>query len=281
MKIAVLSGKGGTGKTMLSVNIASLIGDCTYIDCDVEEPNGGLFFKPEIYDRKKVSVLLPKQDETKCTGCRKCVDFCKFNALCYVNKKVFVFNEVCHSCEGCKMLCEAGAISMVEKVIGEITVGKHDKTRVVSGILNLGEASGVPIIKQLITNYNDKSVVIDCPPGSACVVMESIKDADYCVLVAEPTVFGVHNLEMVYNLVKIFNKNFAVVINKAIKDETIVEDFCKKHSIKVLGRIAWDSELAKLSSNGEIAVNNSKYHKIFSDIYSNILEDYNATVSNT
>ena len=274
MKIAILSGKGGTGKTLLSVNLATVMGDATYIDCDVEEPNGHLFFKPTITAKKDVAVYLPVQDITKCNGCRKCVDFCKFNALAYVNKKLVVFDEVCHSCEGCKMLCETGAITMRAKPIGVIIEGYHNKNKVNTGILNMGEASGVPIIKELLTSCKDKNIIIDCPPGSACVVMESIRDVDYCVLVAEPTIFGVHNLNMVYNLVKIFNKKMGVVLNKCIDGENIAENFCNEHNLNVLGRIEFDKELGKINSNGEIASEvSSKYRKVFEDIYQNILRE--------
>ena len=274
MKIAILSGKGGTGKTLLSVNLATVMGDATYIDCDVEEPNGHLFFKPTITAKKDVAVYLPVQDITKCNGCRKCVDFCKFNALAYVNKKLVVFDEVCHSCEGCKMLCETGAITMRAKPIGVIKEGYHNKNKVNTGILNMGEASGVPIIKELLTSCKDENIIIDCPPGSACVVMESIRDVDYCVLVAEPTIFGVHNLNMVYNLVKIFNKKMGVVLNKCIDGENIAENFCNEHNLNVLGRIEFDKELGKINSNGEIASEvSSKYRKVFEDIYQNILRE--------
>ncbi len=274
MKIAILSGKGGTGKTLLSVNLATVMGEATYIDCDVEEPNGHLFFKPTITLQKEVKVYLPTQDITKCNGCRKCVDFCKFNALAYINKKLVVFDEVCHSCEGCKMLCETGAITMRPKTIGVIKEGIHGKNKVNTGILNMGEASGVPIIKELLNSCKDENIVVDCPPGSACVVMESIRDVDYCVLVAEPTIFGVHNLNMVYNLVNIFGKKLGVVLNKCIDGETIAEEYCKEHNIKVLGRIEFSKELAEINSNGEIASEVSeKYRKLFEDIYQQILKE--------
>lgn len=274
MKIAILSGKGGTGKTLLSVNLATVMGEATYIDCDVEEPNGHLFFKPTITLEKEVKVYLPTQDITKCNGCRKCVDFCKFNALAYINKKLVVFDEVCHSCEGCKMLCETGAITMRPKTIGVIKEGIHGKNKVNTGILNMGEASGVPIIKELLNSCKDENIVVDCPPGSACVVMESIRDVDYCVLVAEPTIFGVHNLNMVYNLVNIFGKKLGVVLNKCIDGETIAEEYCKEHNIKVLGRIEFSKELAEINSNGEIASEVSeKYRKLFEDIYQQIFKE--------
>ena len=271
MKIAVLSGKGGAGKTLVAVNIASVIGNSIYVDCDVEEPNGHLFFKPENITKTDVNIMLPKHDQEKCIGCRKCVDFCKFNALAYVKNKVVIFDEVCHSCYGCIMVCPNKALHMEPKTIGEIHIGKHNNTIVKSGIINIGEASGVPIINQLLRDVEGENIVIDCPPGSACVVMESIKDADFCILVGEPTIFGVHNLNMVYELVKVFNKKCGVVLNKCIEGENLAEQYCNKNKIDILGKIPWDKELGKLSSEGKILVEEDyKYKDLFKGIINNI-----------
>ncbi len=269
MRIAVLSGKGGTGKTLVSVNLAAAMKESIYIDCDVEEPNGYLFFKPEGVREEEVAVKIPKVDSALCNGCRKCVEFCNYNALAYI-KDLIVFEEVCHSCGGCLLVCPEKALSEKDKVIGRIQRGVSGQVDVHTGILNTGEASGIPIIKNLISEKNLKSgkdTVIDCPPGSACIVMESIKDADYCILVAEPTLFGVHNLNMVYELVKLFDKPFGVVLNKCLEEENPAERFCLEKNIKILGRIPFDSELGKLNSNGEIAVKiNEKYREMFSSL---------------
>ena len=268
MKVAVLSGKGGTGKTLVSVNLASVMNNSTYIDCDVEEPNGRLFFKPENIKTKDVKVMLPFQDPSKCTGCKECVNHCRFNALCIVNKKVMVFPEVCHSCGLCMKVCETGAISKEYKTVGIVEEGKHNDTLVLSGILNMGEASGVPVIKELLKQKTTDNVVIDCPPGSACVVMESIKDADYCVLVAEPTIFGVSNLDMVYNLVKIFNKKFGVVLNKAEDGVNLAKEYCIKNNIDIVGTIKFDKNLGLLNSKGLIVSEEKKEYK---DLFTGIL----------
>jgi MinD superfamily P-loop ATPase len=269
MRIAVLSGKGGTGKTLVSVNLASVLKESIYIDCDVEEPNGHLFFKPEGVQEEEVAVKIPKVDSELCNGCRKCVEFCNFNALAYINALI-VFEEVCHSCGGCLLVCPENALSEKDKVIGRIQRGVSGQVDVHTGILNTGEASGIPIIKNLISEKNRKSgkhTVIDCPPGSACIVMESIKDADFCILVAEPTLFGVHNLNMVYELVKLFDKPFGVVLNKCLEEENPAERFCLEKNIKILCRIPFDSELGKLNSNGEIAVKiNEKYREMFTSL---------------
>ncbi len=231
-----LSGKGGAGKTFVAVNLAYAAGEATYIDCDVEEPNGRLFWKPKQVSRQTVSKLLPEFDAEKCTGCKACVQFCRFHALMYIREKPMVFPEVCHSCGGCQLVCPTGAISekpkpigcvqfcrfhalmyirekpMVfpevchscggcqlvcptgaisekPKPIGILETGRSGQVQVISGILNPGEASGVPLIRRALQEATGLSV-LDCPPGSACSVMETVQAADVCLLVAEPTTFG-------------------------------------------------------------------------------------------
>ncbi|PKM94532.1 MAG: ATPase [Firmicutes bacterium HGW-Firmicutes-1] len=271
MKIAVLSGKGGTGKTLVSVNLAAAAKNATYIDCDVEEPNGHLFFKPYNIKSEEISIKIPFVDKQLCKGCRQCIDFCKFNALAYIHNGLIIFDEVCHSCGGCVLLCPENALSEKEKTIGVIQRGVSKQIKIVTGILNTGEASGTPIIKKLL---NDMPVgkditFIDCPPGSACIVMESIKDADYCILVAEPTLFGVHNLNMVYDLVKLFKKPHGVVLNKCIEGENPAEKFCIEKDIKILGKIPFDEELGTLNSNALVSV---RVDKKYMDLFSYLLD---------
>ena len=282
MNIAVLSGKGGTGKTLLSVNMAAASKFATYIDCDVEEPNGYLFFKPKEIVEENVFVKIPKVDKELCNGCRKCVDFCKFNALAFIKKSPIVFGDICHSCGGCLLLCPQKAITEIDKLIGKIEKGKSEGIDAYTGILNTGEVSGVPIIDKLLEENrksfsngeisnniegNEKLSIIDCPPGSECIVMESIKDADFCVLVAEPTAFGAHNLEMVYELVSLFGKPFGVVLNKCLDGENPSEEFCKEKGIKILGRVPFEKELGELNSNAKIAARESeRYNKLFKNI---------------
>jgi MinD superfamily P-loop ATPase len=278
IKIAVLSGKGGVGKTLVSVNLAAAAKHVYYIDCDVEAPNGHLFFKPEAVVSKKVSVQIPRIDSKLCTGCRKCSDFCKFNALAYANNRILLFDEVCHSCGGCVLLCPEKAISLKDKIIGEIRQGKAKDIEVVTGIMDIGEASGVPIIKKLLelTTNNKEYVFIDCPPGSACTVMESIRDADYCILVAEPTLFGVHNLNMVYELVKLFSKPHGVILNKYLDRDNPAEKFSISNDIKIIGKIPFDRELGLLNSNSEIAAwKNEKYSTLFSSLLAAVVKEVN------
>lgn len=308
MKLAVLSGKGGTGKTLVAVNLATVASKATYIDCDVEEPNGHLFFKPKDIEEKEVAVKIPQVDSELCNGCRQCVDFCKFNALAYIKENLLIFEDVCHSCGGCILLCPEKALSEKTRVIGKIQKGSSGQVTIYSGILNPGEANGIPIIKTLLerdegtepksvsrknadTNSavtksastivpRDKTTenqltIIDCPPGSACIVMDSIKDADYCLLVAEPTLFGVHNLNMVFELVQIFNKNFGVVLNKCPAGENPAKDFCLAKGIKILGEIPFDHDLGKLNSNGEIvALAKEEYWQKFASLLARVQEEF-------
>ena len=275
-KIAILSGKGGTGKTLLSVNLAAVAGDSVYVDCDVEEPNGYLFFKPLEITREEVSVTIPDFNKSLCDGCKKCVDFCKFNALAYISQELLIFDKVCHSCGGCFLVCPQKALTEKKKIIGEIQKGTSDSVLVMTGILNTGEVTGVPIIKQLLKDIPTERefVFIDCPPGSSCVVMESIKEADYCILVAEPTLFGVHNLKMVYELVTLFNKPHGVVLNKCLEEENPSEKYCSEKAIKILGKIHYDNELGTLNSNALISVRmSSKYKNLFSNLLQTIAKE--------
>lgn len=276
---AVLSGKGGTGKTLLSVNLSAVCKESVYIDCDVEEPNGHLFFKPINIKKEEITVKIPAVTADLCIGCRKCADLCNFSAIAIVNKKPLIFQEVCHSCGGCVLLCEAKALYEKEKAIGKVQTGISDNVTVKTGILNTGEASGIPIIKNLLKDIFQSGNItfIDCPPGSACIVMESIRDADYCILVAEPTLFGAHNLKMVYELVKLFNKPCGVVLNKCIVADNPSEKFCNENNIKIIGQIPYDTELGTLNSNAEIASRQSKkYQKMFSSMLNVIIKETDA-----
>lgn len=277
MKIAVLSGKGGTGKTLVSVNLAVVAEKSTYMDCDVEEPNGHLFFKPKDVSKEEITVKIPKVDNELCNGCRKCVDFCNFNALALVNGKLIVFEDICHSCGGCILVCPEKALTEKDKNIGKVQKGTFGEVTVWTGILNTGEATGIPIINKLLEENSGKSeepIFIDCPPGSACIVMESIKDADYCILVAEPTLFGVHNLAMVYELVKLFDKPFGAVLNKCLNEKNPAEEFCRDNNIKILAKIPYDNELGKLNSNAEIVVlKEEKYRQLFYSLLKTVTKE--------
>lgn len=272
MRLAVLSGKGGTGKTLVSVNLACASEKAVYVDCDVEEPNGHLFLEPDITETQLVSVTVPEVDMSKCTGCRKCVDFCKYNALALLKDRLMIFYEVCHSCGGCTLFCPEKALSKKQRSVGTIETGVSDNVTVLTGCLNTGEVSGTPIIKGLMEKLPAQdTIIIDCPPGSACIVMESIREADFCILVAEPTLFGAHNLSMVYDLVKLFNKPFGVVLNKCLPGENPSEKFCKENNIHILAEIPYEEELGRINSQGLVAVRESgRYSQLFRRLLYNV-----------
>ena len=274
MRIAVLSGKGGAGKTFIAVNLACVSDDALYIDCDAEEPNGHLFLKPEALKRESVFVSVPEWNQTLCNGCRRCVDFCRYNALAMIKNRLLIFKELCHACGGCMILCPRKALTERPREIGHVENGRSGNVSVLTGYLNPGEVSAVPVIKAVLGRTAERAdVVIDCPPGSACTVMESIRDADFCILVAESTVFGVDNLGMVHDLVKLFGKPFGAVISKRIGDEDPAKEFCVRHGIPILAEFPYDRRIAALNSNGTVAVRaDARYAKRFRALLSAVKE---------
>ncbi|NLJ80921.1 MAG: 4Fe-4S binding protein, partial [Firmicutes bacterium] len=275
MKIAVLSGKGGTGKTFIAANLAAAASQSTYFDCDVEEPNGHLFFRPENVQSEPVQIIVPEVDQNKCDGCKWCVDFCKFKALAYVPGHLMVFEEMCHSCGGCILFCPQKALTEKLRPIGRIEKGFSDNTLVYSGFLNPGEESGVPIIEELLRKpIHGETVLIDSPPGSSCSVMESIIQADYCLLVAESTSFGVHNLEVARKLVQVFNKPYGVIVNKSFPGDHLIGDYCRQQGIKFIGSIPFDQKLAQELSRGRlVARENKHFRRIFQEYLTIIAQE--------
>jgi len=273
IKVAVLSGKGGAGKTFVSVSLAQANKSFAYVDCDVEEPNGNLFFNGKYVNSLPVSVKVPVFDDALCTGCRQCVDFCNFNALFYINGRVKLFEHLCHNCGGCVVICPVGAVTERERIVGKINHFSEGETDIITGILNIGEASGVKLIESVIDYAQtlDKSLIIDCPPGSACPVNASIKSADYCLLVAEPTAFGLHNFKMVHKLVNLTNKPCGVLINKTYGDDDCVLEYCRENNIEVVGRIPYSEKIAKKISDGNNTLSDDEdLQKLFLKIINKI-----------
>ncbi|MEG6566605.1 ATP-binding protein [Thermoanaerobacterium saccharolyticum] len=254
-KIAVLSGKGGTGKTTVSSNLAK-IQKSIYVDCDIEEPNGYLFLKPEIEKTKDVNVMIPSIDYDKCTLCGECARACRFGAIMRLTKKMLVFDHLCHSCGACYEICPYNAIKEIPKKIGIVRVGRSDDIDFIDGKLNIGEASGVPIIKEIkdLIKEIDKNVIIDSPPGTSCSVIHSVEGSDYCLLVTEPTPYGLHDVKLAVELVKELHLPFAVIINKSGGEDSIIENYCKEENINVFAKIPFKKEYAELYSNGNLLI---------------------------
>lgn len=251
LKIAVASGKGGTGKTLVAVNLALSVRANQLLDCDVEEPNDHIFMKPKKTSIEKVEMLVPVINYEKCNYCRKCADFCQFNALFVVGETAMVFNELCHSCGGCKLVCPENAITEEPRIIGEIIKGNSDGIELVYGSLNVGEALAVPVISAVKDRMKKKgTIILDSPPGAACPVVESVIGADYCIMVTEPTPFGLHDLEVATEVVQLLNIPIGVVVNFAGIGDRGVYDFCQKRQIPIIMEIPYDRKIAELYSNG-------------------------------
>ncbi|MCC9295121.1 ATP-binding protein [Clostridium sp. MT-14] len=262
MNIAVLSGKGGTGKTTVSINLALVLG-ANYIDCDVEEPNGFIFLKPEVEEAKSVMVEYPFIDDTDCNSCGECVKVCQFNALAKVKDEIMLFQKLCHSCGACEIVCTYDALSYKKREIGKIEKGKADEMSCSRGILNIGEPMAVPVIKELLQNLSEETNLIDCPPGTSCNVVNSLKYADAAILVTEPTQFGLHDLKIVVKLVRMFNIPFGIVINKDDGRENLIRNYCSDERIEIIGSIPYSREIAKIYSEGGVLNKNLNYKNVF------------------
>ena len=270
MKIAVLSGKGGTGKTTVATSLAASLPSSQYIDCDVEEPNGAIFLKPEIQESSPVKVLVPEAEMTKCNACGNCAQACQFNAIAVVKDEVLVFPEICHHCGACVIACPNGAIREVERVIGVLEANEDDTF--LQGKLNIGEPISIPILKELKKRIKqDLPVIIDCSPGASCTVVESIEGSDFCLLVTEATPFGLHDLKIAVQLVRKMGIPFGIVLNKASDNSKLIHHFCQSEGIELLMEIPFSQEIAEGYSKGILPVqNNSMWKEKFIELYEKI-----------
>jgi MinD superfamily P-loop ATPase len=249
--ITVASGKGGTGKTTVAVNMALSLENVQLLDCDVEEPNSHILLQPTITETESVYTKVPVISEELCVYCGKCSKFCAYNALFVAPKTVMVFPELCHSCGGCSLVCPKNAITEKERQIGVIKKGEANGVEIVYGELNVGEAMAVPLIRAVKKQMkSNKNVVIDAPPGTACSLVASVHKTDYCILVTEPTPFGLHDLKITVQVLKDLDVPMGVVINRAGLGDRKVYEYCKKESIPLLLEIPFSKKIAELYSRG-------------------------------
>ena len=272
MIISIASGKGGTGKTTIAVNLAMSISNVQLLDCDVEEPNAHIFIKPEINATISVPIPVPKVDKAKCNYCGRCAELCEYNAIAVLNDNVLVFPALCHGCGACSYLCPQNAIEEVNREIGVIELGTKGGLQFGHGRLNIGEAMSPPLIRAVKEYSNpSKTVIIDAPPGTSCPVIESIKGSDYCILVTEPTPFGLNDLVLAVEVLKKLTIPFGVIINRSDLGNQDTHDYCKKENIPRLMEIPFKKEIAVAYSKGIAFVEKMpEYKKEFDKMYEKI-----------
>jgi MinD superfamily P-loop ATPase len=281
MIISIASGKGGTGKTTVAVNLALSINNVQFLDCDVEEPNAHIFLKPKIEKQQKAHIPVPEIDESKCNYCGKCAKVCVYHAIAVLpgqngNKgSTLVFANLCHGCGACSALCPQGAIKEINREIGVVEFGICGEIEFIHGKLNIGEAMSPPLIRQVKEHIDSKkTVIIDAPPGTSCPVVGSVKGSDFCVLVTEPTPFGLNDLILAVEVLRKLKIPFGVVINRADLGNNKTEEYCRQENISVLMRIPFRKEIAMAYSKGEPMVKVfPEYKEDFLCLYEQILKE--------
>ncbi len=277
MVISVASGKGGTGKTTVAVNLSLLLsqeesGKVQVVDCDVEEPNVHLFLKPIIERSQPVHIPVPKIDRDKCNYCGKCAEVCVYNAIAVVKEQVLVFAELCHGCGGCTLLCPREAISEENRTIGVLEEGKADTIKFLQGSLNIGEPMATPLIRTIKKKLEPSCInIVDVPPGTSCPVITAVKNSDFTILVTEPTPFGLNDLILAVNLVRELGITHGVVINQADIGDGKVKEYCQKEGIPVIAEIPYDRTIAVLYSNGiPMLIEGEKYRRTFRKMWKSV-----------
>jgi len=272
MNLSVASGKGGTGKTSVALSLALSLDNVQILDCDVEEPNACIFLKPQIENKIDISVPIPEIDKEKCNFCGRCKELCVYNALAVLSKTVLVFPELCHSCGVCVHFCPQNAIHETGKLIGSIEFGRKDKLKFVQGTLNIGQSMAPPLIRE-VKKYldSDRINIIDVPAGTSCPVVESVKGSDFCILVTEPTPFGLNDLILAVDLLRIIKIPFGVIVNRCDIGDDMTIQYCRQQNIPVLLSIPFKKEIASAYSEGVALVDAFREYKAeFIKVYTNI-----------
>lgn len=282
MILAVASGKGGTGKTTVATSLAlNLAAEFTppplFLDCDVEAPNANLFHKPTFEARQEVRLLIPVVDEAQCTHCGKCAEVCQYHAIAVVGEKVLVFPELCHGCGSCTLNCPTEAIREVLHVTGTVERGRAGEIEFAQGTMNVGEPMAVPIIRQLKrwaipARDGDRPIILDASPGTACPVVETMRGADFVLLVTEPTPFGLHDLRLAVEVARDeLGLPVGVVINRDGVGDQGVDEYCAAEGIPILLRIPHDRRIAEAYSEGAALVETlPEYKDLFRELYAAI-----------
>lgn len=254
MIISIASGKGGTGKTTVATNLAvSVDPTVQLLDCDVEEPNAHLFLRPEIRETRTISTPVPLIDPDKCDGCKKCMQICRFRAITVIGDTVLTFPELCHSCGGCTAVCPQGAIQETGRELGVIDIGARNGVAFIHGRMRVGEAMAPPLIRAVRDlTQTDGLVLIDAPPGTSCPVIAAMKDTDFVLLVTEPTPFGLHDLKLAVEAVKILKIPMGLVVNRADMGDDGVRDYAGSEGVPILMEIPYDRKIAECYSRGEL-----------------------------
>ena len=275
MRIAIASGKGGTGKTTLSTNLSAYLAEnhkVVLTDLDVEEPNSGLFIKLELVHTEDKMKMIPQWINQACVFCGDCQKHCNFNAILNLGKEILVFPELCHSCFACSELCPTQSLPMIPKKMGELKYFKTDNLHFIESKLVIGEEQAVPLISQTIEytdkNFGDEFIKIyDSPPGTSCPVIEATKHADYVLLITEPTPFGLHDLILAVDTMRQLNKKIGVIINRYGIGDNKVEEYCQKENIEIIGKIPNSRKIAEIYSKGELIYTQvSEFKRVLDDV---------------